>query len=87
MKIQGTDFEKIKTLAIAGRDYLASQGATREAYESRDVRIPRIGLAKDVLMRWRWDCMWTGTRLVKEFGLPCAYDDSHIDTVLRKVLG
>ena len=86
MKIKGTDFEKIKTLAAVGRDALALEGITRESYDNRDARIPRIGLAKDTAMRYRWDCMWVGTKLHKEFGLPSGYDDSHIDTVLRAVV-
>ncbi len=89
MKIQGEHFEQIKALALAGNAHITAQLGmpAREAYEQRDQRIPRVGIANDTLMRWRWDCMWTGTRIVKEFGgLPCNYDDSHIYTVLRKVL-
>jgi hypothetical protein len=88
MKIKGEDFENIKALALAGEKHLSEVlgRPSREAFEQRDERIPRIGLARDTLMRWRWDCMWTGARIVKEFGVPCNYDDSNIDTALRKAL-
>lgn len=58
---------------------------TREAYRTRDPRIPNVHLVVDMDKRYRWDLFYAVRGYV---ALPEGerFKDSHIDTVLRRIV-
>jgi len=88
MKIQGEDLEVLRKVAEAGMERMKADGLTLDSYLKRDPRIPRIDKAKDVEVRYRWDCFYLGQRLNAGVRFPSAKDHehSHIDTALKHVV-
>ena len=75
------EFEGMVRAAIVGID----TEQVREEY--RQGRFARADKVKDLDRRYRWDLFWAagGTRLLAQADQEGLYD-SHIDTVLRKVV-
>ncbi len=59
----------------------------RALYINLDPAIPRIELAKDLSMRYRWDLFYrTPQKLRNRLQLEFDPNDSHIDTMLRAIV-